>query len=109
MFHLMLLKLNLEFQASLVCQVGAGRSDSTLCSLLGGPVCLCVLSHVPLFATLWTLAHQAPLCMGFSRQEWSGLPSPPPGDLPNPEKEPVSLAAPALQANSLVLSRQRSR
>ena len=37
------------------------------------------------FATLWTVAHQAPLSMGFSRQEyWSGLPRPPPGDLPGP-------------------------
>ena len=37
------------------------------------------------FATLWTVAHQAPLSIGFSRQEyWSGLPYPPPGDLPDP-------------------------
>ena len=41
-------------------------------------------SHVQLFATLWTVAHQAPLSMGFSRQDhWSGLPCPPPGDLPS--------------------------
>ena len=41
------------------------------------------LSPVQLFATLWTVTHQAPLSMGFSRQEyWSGLPCPPPGDLP---------------------------
>ena len=47
--------------------------------------------------------------MGFSRQEyWSGLPFPPPGDLPNPGMEPVSPAAPALQADSLLLSRQGS-
>ena len=46
---------------------------------------------------LWTVAHQAPLSMGFSRQEyWSGLPCPPPGDLPNPEIESVSLRSPAL-------------
>ena len=49
---------------------------------------LCVLSHfshVRLSATPWTVAHQAPLSMGFSRQEdWSGLPCPSPGDLPNP-------------------------
>ena len=39
----------------------------------------------PLFATLWTVAHQAPLSEGFSRQEyWSGVPSPPPGALPDP-------------------------
>ena len=43
-----------------------------------------VLSHVWLFATLWTVAHQAPLSMGFPRQEyWSGLPFPPPGNLPD--------------------------
>ena len=51
------------------------------------------------FATLWTIARQAPLSMGFSRQEyWSGLPFPSPGDLPNPRIEPGS---PALQADSL--------
>jgi len=57
------------------------------------------LSHVLLFATLWTVAHQAPPSMGFSRQEcWSGLPFPSPGDLPNPGIEPSS---PALQADTL--------
>ena len=56
-------------------------------------------SHVWLFATLWTVASQAPPSMGFSRQEyWSGLPFPSPGDLPNPRIEPGS---PALQADSL--------
>ena len=50
----------------------------------------------------WTVAHQAPLSMGFSRQEyWSGLPCPPPGDLPNPGTEPTSPVSPALQADSL--------
>ena len=48
----------------------------------------CMLSHfscVQLFATLWTVAHRAPLSLGFSRQEyWSGLPGPLPGDLPDP-------------------------
>ena len=54
-------------------------------------------SHVQLFVTLWTIAHQAPLSMGFSRQEyWSGLPCPSPGDLPNPEIEHLSLMSPAL-------------
>ena len=49
------------------------------------------------FATLWTMAHQAPLSMGFSGQEyWGGLPCPPPGDIPNPGTEPVSLMSPAL-------------
>ena len=49
-------------------------------------------SRVRLFATLWTVAHQAPLSLGFFRQEyWSGLPCPPPGDLPNLETEPTFL------------------
>ena len=57
------------------------------------------LSHVWLSVTPWTIACQAPLSMGLSRQEyWSGLPCPPPGDLPNPETEPRS---PSLQVNSL--------
>ena len=55
------------------------------------------LGRVRLFATPWTAAHQAPLSMGFSRKEhWSGLPCPPPGDLPSPGTEPVSLASLAL-------------
>ena len=50
-------------------------------------------------ATPWAVAHQAPLSMGFSRQEyWSGLPFPSPGDLPDPGIQPRS---PALQADSL--------
>ena len=64
--------------------------------------CACRLNHfscVWLFATLWIVAHQAPLFMGFSRQEyWSGLPSPSPGDLPNSGIRPGS---PALQLDSL--------
>ena len=53
----------------------------------------------PTFATPWTIALEAPLSVGFSRQEyWSGLPFPSPGDLPNPGIEPAS---PALQADSL--------
>ena len=58
------------------------------------------LSHVRLFVTQWTIAHQAPLSMGFSRQEyWSVLPCPPPGDLPKPGIKPRSLA---LQVDSLL-------
>ena len=49
-------------------------------------------SHVQLFVTLWTVAHQTPLSMGFSRQEyWSGLLCPPLGDLPDPGIEPLPL------------------
>ena len=51
------------------------------------------LSHVQLIATPWTIAYQAPLSMGFSRQEyWSGLPFPFPGNLPDPGIEPGSPA-----------------
>ena len=57
------------------------------------------LSRVRLFATPWTVAYQALLSMGFSRQEyWSGLPFPSPGDLPDPGIEPRS---PTLQADAL--------
>ena len=57
------------------------------------------LSHVPLFATPWTVAHQALPPRGFSRQEyWSGLPFLSPGDLPDPGIEPRS---PALEADAL--------
>ena len=61
---------------------------------------VCVLrrfSFVWLFVIPWTVASQAPLSMGFSRQEyWNGLPCPPPGDLPDPGIEPGSLTSPAL-------------
>ena len=65
-------------------------------------VCVCVCAKsLQLFLTLWPhgLACQAPLSMGFSRQEyWSGLPCPPPGALPNPGIKPESLTSPALAA-----------
>ena len=61
---------------------------------------VCVLSHfshVGFLATPWTVAYQTSLSMGFSRQEyWSGLPFPPPGDLPNPGIKPASLSSPIL-------------
>ena len=57
----------------------------------------------------WTTFRQAPLSMGFSRKEyWSGLPFPPPGDLPDSGIQPGSLASPALQADSFPLSHQGS-
>ena len=60
---------------------------------------------VQLLLTLWTVACQAPLSMGFSRQEnWSGLPCSPPGDLPDPVIEPTFPVAPTLQGASLLLS-----
>ena len=56
------------------------------------------LNRFRLFATPWTVAHQAPPSMGFSRQEyWSGLPFPSPGDIPDPGIEPMS---PALRADA---------
>ena len=58
------------------------------------------LSRVPI-VTPWTVARQAPPSMGFFRQGyWSGLPFPPPGDLPDPGQKPASPLSPALQANS---------
>ena len=65
-------------------------------------LCWSVLYHSVVFKCLrpWTVAHQASLSMGISRQEyWSGLPCPPPGNLPNPGIEPRS---PTLQADSLL-------
>ena len=70
------------------------------------PYCavLSCFSCVRLFATPWTVACQAPLSMGFSRQEyWSVLPSPSPGDLPNPGVKSVSLTLLHWQAGSLPL------
>ena len=65
-----------------------------------GEILYCCLQ---LFVILWTVALQAPLSLGFSRQEyWSGLPGPPPGDLPDPGIEPKSPASPALQVDSLL-------
>ena len=64
-----------------------------------------LLSQVQLFVTPWNAGYQAPLFMGFSRQEyWSGLLFLPPVYLPNPETEPVSSASPALQVGSLPMS-----
>ena len=67
-----------------------------------------MLSCIQLFETLWSVAHQAPLSVGFSRQEygvaityWSGLPCPPPGDLPNLGHEALSLSLLHWQVGSL--------
>ena len=76
-------------------QWNRGRPDSLMSSSGLGRVWRensCVLSHlgcIQLFATLWTVASQAPLSMGFSRQQhWNWLLCPPPGDLPDPGIEP---------------------
>ena len=60
-------------------------------------VCVCVVSRTWLFVAPWTIAPQAPLPMGSSRQEFgSGVPFPTPGDFPNPGMEPKSFVSPAL-------------
>ena len=70
---------------------------------------LSCFSHVPLFATQWTVACPAPLSMKFSRQEyWSGLPCPPPSDLPNPVIKLVSSVSAALQVDSSLLKKSES-
>ena len=62
-------------------------------------------SHVQLFATSWIIAHQAPLSMGFSRQDyWSGLLCPHPGDLPHRRVEPTSLASLELAGRFFITS-----
>ena len=107
-FHFHLLHVNLT-QTSQNNSMGRGKLLKLLPPLHGlnqpagcSPhMCMCVqsLSHVRLFATLWTVAHRAPLSMGSPRQEyWSGLPFPSPGDLPDPGIKPGS---PPLQADSL--------
>ena len=66
-------------------------------------VCAQSLSCVQLFVTPWTVSHQAPLSMEFSRQEdWSGLPFPSPGDLPDPATELLSPASPAFTGRYVI-------
>ena len=73
------------------------RSDQDQDHVASKELCARMLSHGQLSATPWTVACQAPLSMGLSRQEyWSGLPCPSPGDLPNPGIEPTSFVSPAL-------------
>ena len=89
---------------------------STLCGITGGSLGEAVAGvsavlfsaksvQLCLFVTPWTVAHQAPLSMGFSRQEyWSGLSCSPPGDLPDPGIEPASLMSPALTSGFFTTS-----
>ena len=77
---------------------GSGSRD-LLPRLLPTYLCVCAksLSHVQLHVTPWTVACQAPLSMGILQPRyWSGLPCPPPGDLPDPGIELTSLLSPAL-------------
>ena len=77
----------------------SGKSGHTL------PACAQSLHHVQLFALLRTRAHEATLSVGFSRQEhWSGVPCPPPEDLPDPGIEPLSLTCPALAGRCFTTS-----
>ena len=68
------------------------------------PVSIC-FNRVQLFVTPWNVAHQAPLSMGFCRQEyWGGFPCPPSGDLPNPGIKLASLTSPALASRFFTTS-----
>ena len=91
--------LSFSFWVTLLCMVDCRSfhiSTYDLVSFLLACVLSC-FSHVQLLVTLWTVAHQAPLSMGFSRQEyWNGMPCPPPGYLPDPGIESTSLASSAL-------------
>ena len=84
-------RISIYLQASLVSKVACEHAKSLSCALF--------------FVTLWPVAHQALLPMEFSRQEyWSELPCPPPGDLPYPGMEPMSLMSPALAARFFTTS-----
>ena len=82
--------------------------ETPLTMLSFRPLYMHVLSHfssVWLFATPWTVARQAPLCTRFPRPSyWSGLPSPTPGDLPDPGIEPASFMSPALAGRFFITS-----
>ena len=92
--HLLVLELVLVLRYHFI---SSGQINTHRCSM--HCAVLSRFSHVQLFVTLWTVAHQLPLSMGFSRQGyWSGLPFPSPEDLPNPGIKPES---PALQVDSL--------
>ena len=74
------------------------ESVTTMCMLI-------CFSCIQLFVTLWTIAPQAPLSMGFSKQEyWSGFPCPPPGDLSDPGIEPEYLKSHALVGGFITTS-----
>ena len=92
--------------ASVERRVPVSRITPNKISFHNWVVALCSVTQPYLtLVTPWTVAHQAPLSMEFSRQEyWSGLPFPPPGDLPYPGTEPVSLMSPALADSFLKTS-----
>jgi len=90
--------MSIHFHFPLLRAIKRGRGSSCITILNQPPAwVLSHFSHVRLCKTPRTVACQAPLSMGFSRQEyWSGLPCPPPGDHPDPDIEPKSLTSPAL-------------
>ena len=93
-FHSLLISILIMYTCNTLSRAWTKKSSPAL-----DHVKVKLLSRVHLFATPWTVAYQAPLSMGFSRQEyWSGLPFPSPGDLPNPGIKP---RAPALQRDAL--------
>ena len=97
--RLILLPIRQWVSRSVGCgETGQGNSSKgKMCKVQRYPCMLGHFSHVWLFVTPWTVAYQVPLSMGFSRQKyWSGLPCPPPGDLPNPGTKPTSLMSPSL-------------
>ena len=71
------------------------------CPFIFITMCVQSIHSCPIFVTSWTVAHQAHLSMGFSRQEYcNGLPYPPPGDLPNPPIEPVAACISCIKVDS---------
>ena len=90
--HLLVLELVLVLRYHFI---SSGQINTHRCSM--HCAVLSRFSHVQLFVTLWTVAHQLPLSMGFSRQGyWSGLPFPSPEDLPNPGIKLAFLTSPSL-------------
>ena len=86
---------------TMLCFWGSGQENNGS----GNARMLSRFNHVQLLATQWTVGRQAPLSMGFSRQEyWSGLPFPAPGDLPNQGIKLTSLMSPALAGGFLTIS-----
>ena len=89
---------------SLLRQLGCKLKSWIVYHLIDSEACVCACCSAVSDSLQfpWTVYHQAPLSMGVSRQEyWSGLPFPPPGDLPDPMIQLRSLVSPALQADSL--------
>ena len=90
---------------SMALVVGALSKNSKFIFIIMYACMLIHCSRVQLFATPWTVARQAPLSMGFSKQEyWSGLLCPPPGDLPDPGIKPVFLMSSALAGRFFTIS-----